>query len=109
MASGKRVNAGLEPRSTPPAARPSHSAPVPVRRPKLGQNFLVDRSAAARVVEALGEVSQSTVVEIGPGRGVLTDMLAKRARHLIAIELDRVLAAQLRMKYSGAPNVEIIE
>jgi 16S rRNA (adenine1518-N6/adenine1519-N6)-dimethyltransferase len=103
MATGKRVNAANVPR------RKAQAAPVPVRRPKLGQNFLVDRSIAGRIVDALGDVSQATVVEIGPGRGILTDVLAKRARHLIAIELDRVLAAQLRMKYSGAPNVEIIE
>ena len=79
------------------------------RKPKLGQHFLTDDSAARRIVEALGDVSQSTVLEIGPGRGVLTSLLAKRARRLIAIELDRVLAAQLRMKFALYPNVEIIE
>jgi 16S rRNA (adenine1518-N6/adenine1519-N6)-dimethyltransferase len=79
------------------------------RKPRLGQHFLTDQGAALRIVEALGELSQRTVLEIGPGRGVLTSMLARRARRLIAVELDRVLAAQLRMKYSLAPNVEIIE
>ncbi|HXP17193.1 MAG TPA: 16S rRNA (adenine(1518)-N(6)/adenine(1519)-N(6))-dimethyltransferase RsmA, partial [Terriglobales bacterium] len=49
------------------------------------------------------------VLEIGPGRGALTSLLAKRARRLIAIEIDRVLAAQLRMNFSQEPNVEIIE
>jgi 16S rRNA (adenine1518-N6/adenine1519-N6)-dimethyltransferase len=49
------------------------------------------------------------VLEIGPGRGAITERLAKRARRLIAIELDRVLAAQLRMNFSLTPNVEIIE
>jgi 16S rRNA (adenine1518-N6/adenine1519-N6)-dimethyltransferase len=49
------------------------------------------------------------VLEIGPGRGILTSLLAKRARRLIAVELDRVLAAQLRLKFSMARNVEIIE
>src|SRR5690242_21757405 len=62
-----------------------------------------------RIVEALGDISQCTVLEIGPGRGALTTLLAKRARRLIAIELDRVLAAQLRMKFALTPNVEIIE
>ncbi len=79
------------------------------RRPKLGQNFLADSTAAARIVEALGDVSQSTVVEIGPGRGVLTDLLVGRARHVIAIELDRVLGAQLRMKYANHQGIEIVE
>lgn len=62
-----------------------------------------------RIVEALGDISQSTVLEIGPGRGALTSLLARRARRLIAIELDRVLAAQLRMNFGLTPNVEIIE
>lgn len=79
------------------------------RKPKLGQNYLADPYAALRIVDALGDLSQSTVLEIGPGRGVLTSLLAKRARRLIAIEVDRVLAAQLRMAYALATNVEIIE
>ncbi len=85
------------------------AAAVKGRRPKLGQHFLADRGAAQRIVDALGDVSQTTVVEIGPGRGVLTGLLAARAQRLIAIELDRVLAAQLRMKFSAVQNVEIIE
>jgi dimethyladenosine transferase len=79
------------------------------RKPKLGQHFLTDYAAALRIVEALGDLSQRTVLEIGPGRGALTSLLARRARRLIAVELDRVLAAQLRMKYALTPNVEIIE
>ncbi len=79
------------------------------RRPKLGQNFLVDGSAAARIVAALGDVRQSTVVEIGPGHGALTDILAEQAHRLVAIELDRILCAQLRMRYARKENVEIVE
>jgi 16S rRNA (adenine1518-N6/adenine1519-N6)-dimethyltransferase len=78
-------------------------------RPKLGQHFLVDSAAGMRIVEALGDISESTVLEIGPGRGALTSLLAQRARRLMAIEIDRVLAAQLRMNFSQEPNVEIIE
>jgi 16S rRNA (adenine1518-N6/adenine1519-N6)-dimethyltransferase len=78
-------------------------------KPRLGQHFLVNDSNATRIVDALGDISHSTVLEIGPGRGVLTSLLAKRTRRLIAIELDRVLAAQLRMKFALYPNVEIIE
>lgn len=79
------------------------------KRPKLGQNFLADRNLAAKIVEAVGDISQKRVLEVGPGRGVLTDVLAHRAGRVIAIEIDRVLAAQLRMKYALRPNVEIIE
>src|SRR6266852_8058658 len=78
-------------------------------KPKLGQHFLADAAAATRIADALGNLSQSTVLEIGPGRGALTSLLAQRARRLMAIELDRVMAAQLRMKFSTTPNVEIIE
>ena len=86
----------------------SAARPTP-RKPKLGQHFLIDTSAAQRIADAFGDLSQSTVLEIGAGRGALTSLLARRARRLIAIELDRVLAAQLRMKFSLTPNVEIIE
>ena len=61
MPAGKRVNV------TKIAA-----AEKPHRRPKLGQHFLVDSGATARIVEALGDISESTVLEIGPGRGALT-------------------------------------
>ena len=91
--------------------RPHRTNPLPSvkRKPKLGQNFLTDLGAARRVVEALGDVSNRTVIEIGPGRGVLTDVLAIRAKRVIGIELDRVMAAQLRMRYATKPNVEILE
>ena len=78
-------------------------------KPKLGQHFLASDSAAQRIVEALGGTSAATVLEIGPGRGVLTSLLAQRTQRLIAIELDRVLAAQLRMEFGMRQNVEIIE
>ena len=81
----------------------------PKQKPKLGQHFLVSDNAAMRMADALGDVSQSTVLEIGPGRGVITSLLAKRARRLIAVEIDRVLAAQLRLKFGMTPNVEVIE
>ena len=79
------------------------------KRPKLGQHFLTDRHSAERIVDALGDISEKSVVEIGPGRGALTNILAERAHRLIAIELDRVLAAQLRMLFGRLGNVEIIE
>jgi 16S rRNA (adenine1518-N6/adenine1519-N6)-dimethyltransferase len=81
----------------------------PQLKPKLGQHFLANDSFALQIVDSLGEISQHTVLEIGPGRGVLTSPLAKRARRLIAVELDRVLAAQLRLRFGMFPNVEVIE
>ena len=85
------------------------SARRPQNKPKLGQHFLASEDLAARIVDALGDTSASTVLEIGPGRGIITSLLAKKTRRLIAVELDRVLAAQLRMKFGMSRNVEIIE
>ena len=79
------------------------------RKPKLGQNFLAEHSAAQRIVEALGDISNRTVIEIGPGHGMLTDLLVRRARKVIGIELDHILAAQMRMRYATLSNVEILE
>ncbi len=113
MAGGKRVNGHREEGTMKmKAAELERGEEVPARRgkrPKLGQNFLADRTVAARIVEAAGNISQRRVLEIGPGRGVLTDVLVQRAGRVIAIEIDRVLAAQLRMKYALRPNLEIIE
>src|ERR1041384_682080 len=81
----------------------------PSKKPKLGQNFLANPSAAEKSVAALSDISQSLVVEIGPGQGVLTEILARRAGRLIAVELDRMLATQLRFQYGRQPHVEIIE
>jgi 16S rRNA (adenine1518-N6/adenine1519-N6)-dimethyltransferase len=77
-------------------------------KPKLGQNFLNDAGAQERIAGALGDISSHTVVEIGPGGGALTGALAARAGRLIAVELDRELAAGLRARF--APDkVTIVE
>lgn len=65
-------------------------------RSRLGQNFLEDARAIQRIADALGDCADRTVVEIGPGRGAITRTLAARCDHLLAIELDTELAAQLR-------------
>src|SRR5437764_721892 len=46
--------------------------------PRLGQNFLTDQSAATRIIDTLGDISSAVVMEIGPGRGILTDILVPR-------------------------------
>lgn len=77
-------------------------------KPKLGQNFLRDQSAIRRIADALGDLSTQTVVEIGPGQGAITRILAERAAHVIAIELDRELAPRLRVEFS-ADRVTVVE
>jgi 16S rRNA (adenine1518-N6/adenine1519-N6)-dimethyltransferase len=81
----------------------------PRKKPKLGQNFLVDDNARHRIANALGDISHSTVLEIGPGHGSITTILAERAHRLVCIELDRALAAELRFRFRNHPNVEILE
>jgi 16S rRNA (adenine1518-N6/adenine1519-N6)-dimethyltransferase len=78
-------------------------------KPKLGQNFLVNESACRSIVEALGDLRGRTVVEIGPGKGAITDLLANRAERLVAIELDRELAPKLRERFAGRDAVTVIE
>ncbi|GGA61169.1 ribosomal RNA small subunit methyltransferase A [Edaphobacter acidisoli] len=79
------------------------------RKPKLGQNFLVDDTARHAIADALGDISKRTVIEIGPGHGAITDILAGRSRSLIALELDRALAAELTFRFRNQPNVKIVE
>ena len=76
---------------------------------KLGQHFLTDRRILARIADALQLQGGETVIEIGPGRGALTDILAERAGRLIAVEVDRALAAMLRERYARRGNVIIAE
>lgn len=80
-----------------------------LKKPKLGQNFLSDEGAAADIVDALGNISDALVLEIGPGKGALTAPLAQHAQRLIAIEVDRKLATELRYNYRLQPQVEILE
>jgi len=87
---------------------------VPVRRSAthgrtraLGQHFLRDRSVVDRILELVCPTPRDLVVEIGPGRGALTDALAARAGRLLALEIDAGLAAALRERFADAPRVEI--
>jgi 16S rRNA (adenine1518-N6/adenine1519-N6)-dimethyltransferase len=74
----------------------------------LGQNFLVNAEVVANIADAARLVSTDTVVEIGPGHGVLTTVLAQRAEKVIAIELDDRLIPVLREKFLRQDNVAII-
>jgi len=79
-------------------------------KPKLGQNFLRDSAAIQRIVHALGDISESTVVEIGPGKGAITDLLAPKVKALVAIEVDRELAWNIQERFlpeKGFPAVTV--
>ncbi len=74
----------------------------------LGQNFLKDKSILNRIVESANLAYEDTVIEIGPGMGVLTEKLAQHCKKTIAIELDDRLIDLLRNKLSNFENVEIV-
>ena len=77
------------------------------KKPKLGQNFLVDENACLRIADALGDISQRTVVEIGPGHGAITNLLAPRCARLHCIEFDPALARELTFRFRNDPHVTI--
>lgn len=76
---------------------------------RLGQHFLVDQDALHAIAEAVDPSPGDTIIEIGPGRGALTDILAERDNDLIAVEIDRALSAQLRERYASNTRVRVIE
>ena len=77
-------------------------------RKSLGQHFLVDRTVLQQIVSASELGPQDTVVEVGPGRGALTRELARRARRVIAIEMDPSLAASLAESLDHPINLTVI-
>src|SRR3972149_3516033 len=79
------------------------------RRRALGQHWLVDRRILARIARAPRFGSEDTVGEVGPGTGLLTELLARRASRLIAVEVDPDLAAALRERFHGRANVSVLE
>jgi 16S rRNA (adenine1518-N6/adenine1519-N6)-dimethyltransferase len=87
---------------------PPRSSPLPPPRKRFGQHFLHDGRVLDSIANALGDLSGRTVIEIGPGRGALTDRLVERAARVIAIELDRDLVAHLEARFRHRTEVQII-
>jgi 16S rRNA (adenine1518-N6/adenine1519-N6)-dimethyltransferase len=73
----------------------------------LGQHFLRDRSVVDRILDLVRPTARDLVVEIGPGRGALTEALVPRAGRLIALEIDLDLAGSLQARFAGMSHVEI--
>jgi 16S rRNA (adenine1518-N6/adenine1519-N6)-dimethyltransferase len=83
---------------------------TPSRR--MGQNFLVDRGVLAEIVAAAAVQAGETVIEVGPGLGILTAALAEAvgpAGRVVAVELDKRLAPYLQTVYAAAPQVTIMQ
>ena len=75
----------------------------------LGQHFLTNVDILDRIVKAAEITANDTVVEVGPGRGSLTNLLIKTGAKIITVEKDTELALALREKYASQKNIEIIE
>jgi 16S rRNA (adenine1518-N6/adenine1519-N6)-dimethyltransferase len=91
------------------ASKKSNGRAFPPARKSLGQHFLSDPRILSRIADALAPRDDETVIEIGPGRGALTRELLARAGRVVAIEIDRALAAKLRERYAGDPRLDVIE
>ena len=87
------------PRPTPRrAGRPS----------RIGQNFLIDRNVARRIVSAASLEPGEHVLEVGPGRGALTRLLLDAASRVVAVEIDENLAGALSERFGDEPNFELV-
>ena len=94
-------------RSPDPSIRPRF--PKLRAKKSFGQNFLVDSSVIENIVAAISPSDGETIIEIGPGRGALTERLIESASRVVAIEFDRDLLPPLRRQFGDARNFELIE
>jgi 16S rRNA (adenine1518-N6/adenine1519-N6)-dimethyltransferase len=78
-------------------------------RKGLGQNFLADPNILRKIVEAADLTPDATVLEIGPGLGMLTRFLSRAAGRVVAVELDEALFDLLRQELAGLPNLELVQ
>ena len=76
---------------------------------KLGQHFLVDRNILKKVVQTAGIEKDDVVLEVGPGLGMMTLVLADQAKRVVAVEIDSKLVEILKKKVGGYPHVEVIQ
>ncbi|MBP6920009.1 MAG: ribosomal RNA small subunit methyltransferase A [Candidatus Omnitrophica bacterium] len=74
----------------------------------LGQNFLQDPNIRRKIIAACDLSERDTVLEIGPGQGALTELIAPKVKRLIAVEVDRALSAELSGRFQGDPRVTVI-
>lgn len=75
---------------------------------KYGQNFLTSPAVAQRIVDAAGLAPQDSVLEIGPGKGILTRLMAQKCRRIWAVEIDPRLAESLKASFRDDDKVRVI-
>jgi 16S rRNA (adenine1518-N6/adenine1519-N6)-dimethyltransferase len=78
-----------------------------MKKPKLGQHFLSEYRYVLKAIQAAEIDDQDAIIEVGPGKGVLTKALLKKAKHVLALELDERLANRLHEKFGHNDNLEI--
>ena len=81
----------------------------PFAKKSLGQNFLIDERYIRRIIDSLDIAQGDTIIEIGPGRGAITEHLVAARANVVAVELDRDLVPQLREQFAGASNFTAVE
>lgn len=77
-------------------------------RPRLGQHFLIKGAVLERIAAAACPSREELIIEIGPGRGALTEKLLKRAARVVAVELDPHLAEHLQQRFAAEPRLQIV-
>ncbi len=88
----------------------SHLAAVGTQpRHRFGQNFMIDQNLVRLIADAAFKSPTDTVIEVGPGTGTLTEELLSRGASVIAVEIDRDLAAHLRSHFADQPRFTLIE
>lgn len=82
---------------------------VPFAKRSFGQNFLSDQSFISQIIANVAPSDGETIIEIGPGRGALTEPILAANAKVIAIELDRDMISPLRAQFALYPNFSIVE
>ncbi|MBI3595399.1 MAG: ribosomal RNA small subunit methyltransferase A [Nitrospirae bacterium] len=80
-----------------------------IPKKSLGQHFLNDSNIVKKIIQTAGIVPEEDIVEIGPGKGILTRQLLNCSRKVFAVEIDRQLVAYLKKEFLSFPNLEIIQ
>lgn len=82
---------------------------TPFAKKSLGQNFLIDQNYIGKIIEAVDPTETDTIIEIGPGRGAITEHLVQAGANIIAIELDREFVPMLSERFQTTSNFQIVE
>lgn len=90
-------------------AKPLNNPSEHRARKRFGQNFLIDHGIIREIVRAIHPQSDDRIVEIGPGKGAITELLADTCQHLSVIELDRDLVPWLKVKFEQHPDFQLFQ